>query len=402
MEGVYMKGEQKWSMVSQIFAGYLLVIATTGFARLAYGVLMPYIQSDLKINYTQAGLLATIISLGFLIISPISGILAIKFGMKKVIMAGAIIVTSCFFLLLITKSFYGYMLIMFFCGAGSALAFTPLMSLLVVQFPKKKGLVLGVLLSGVGSGMLLSGLMTTYLIKYFQLLEWRAIWLIFAGISLMVSLLAWFVLKEPVSIENTKGNANHSITNVYKNWKIIRIGLIYFLIGVGYLIPILFQTSFMLDSGINDKVAGTLFSISGLFTIIGGPVWGLVSDKVGRKLSILVGLTFCILAGIIPITDHHLVGFAASAILFGFSIGGLMVLIQAMAAERTLPYFVPAVLGFVTIFYAIGQLVGPLLTGVIIEKLGGIGYAYKFATLIFIGALCIVCFVNEREKVESA
>lgn len=74
-------------------SGFLLVISTTGFARLAYGVLMPFMQADLNMNYTQAGLLATTISLGFLAISPVAGVLALKFGMKKVIMAW---VQGCF------------------------------------------------------------------------------------------------------------------------------------------------------------------------------------------------------------------------------------------------------------------------------------------------------------------
>jgi hypothetical protein len=47
-------------------------------ARLAYGVLMPFMQADLNMNYTQAGLLATTISLCLLAISPLAGLLAIK------------------------------------------------------------------------------------------------------------------------------------------------------------------------------------------------------------------------------------------------------------------------------------------------------------------------------------
>ncbi|MFC0273225.1 MFS transporter [Metabacillus herbersteinensis] len=380
-------------------SGFLLVISTTGFARLAYGVLMPFMQADLNMNYTQAGLLATTISLGFLAISPVAGVLALKFGMKKVIMAGGFLVTGSFILLSFSNSFYLYTLIMFFCGAGSAFVFSPIMSLLVIQFQKEKGLVLGVLLSGVGSGMLLSGLMTTYLIQYFPVWEWRAIWIIFAIISIIVTFLSWIVLKEPGNRASNKDDRNLRVAHVYKNQKIVRVGIIYFLVGVAYLIPILFQTSFMIHSGISEKVAGSLFSISGLFTIIGGPIWGMVSDKVGRKKSLLVALAFCVMGGIIPVVNDHIISFIASAILFGFSIGGLMVLVQAMAAERSLPYLVPAVLGFVTIFFATGQLLGPFLAGAIIEQLGGVREAYVFAVFIFVTALFITSFVSEKEKV---
>lgn len=386
-------------MLTQLMAGFLLVISTTGFARLAYGVLMPFMQADLNMNYTQAGLLATTISLGFLAISPAVGVLALKFGMKKVIITGGFLVTGSFILLSFSNSFYLFTLIMFFCGAGSAFVFSPLMSLLVIQFQKKKGLVLGVLLSGVGSGMLLSGLMTTYLIRYFPVWEWRAIWIIFAIISIIVTFLSWIVLNEPGNRADNKDDRNLRVAHVYKNQKIVRVGIIYFLVGVAYLIPILFQTSFMIHSGISEKVAGSLFSISGLFTIIGGPIWGMVSDKVGRKKSLLVALAFCVMGGIIPVVNDHIISFIASAILFGFSIGGIMVLVQAMAAERSLPYLVPAVMGFVTIFFATGQLLGPFLAGAIIEQLGGVQEAYAFAVFIFVTALILTSFVSEKERV---
>ncbi|MEH7743786.1 MFS transporter [Neobacillus drentensis] len=89
---------KKSSMFSQLIAGYLLVIATSGFARLAYGVLMPSMQEDLAINYAQAGFLATIISLGFLVISTLIGVLAQKIGIKKIVLAGGFLVTVCLFL----------------------------------------------------------------------------------------------------------------------------------------------------------------------------------------------------------------------------------------------------------------------------------------------------------------
>lgn len=397
--GIYILTHKRWPMWAQLMTGFLLVISTTGFARLAYGVLMPFMQADLNMNYTQSGLLATTISLGFLAISPVTGLLALKFGMKQVILVGGFLVTGSFIFLSFSNSFYQYTLIMFFCGVGSALAFSPIMSLLVIQFQKKKGLVLGVLLSGVGSGMLLSGLMTTYLIKYFPVWEWRAIWLIFAIISIIVTILSWIVLKEPENRASNKNNRNLREAYTYKNQKIVRVGIIYFLIGVAYLTPILFQTSFMIHSGISERVAGSLFSISGLFTVAGGPIWGMVSDKVGRKQSLLVALAFCVMGGIIPVVINHLISFIASAILFGFSIAGLMVLVQAMAAERSLPNLVPAVLGFITIFFATGQLVGPFLAGAIIEQFGGVQEAYVFAIFIFFTAAIITCFVSENEKV---
>ena len=391
---------KKSSMFSQLIAGYLLVIATSGFARLAYGVLMPSMQEDLAINYAQAGFLATIISLGFLVISTLIAVLAQKFGIKKIVLAGGFLVTVCLFLLSFAKSYYFVMLIMFLLGAGSSLAFAPLMSLMVIQFANKKGLVLGILLSGVGSGMLLSGIITTNLSDYFPSLGWRDIWTIFGTISLIVTLLSLFVLKEAENKTNTKNNQNQSISKAFKNVKIIRIGIIYFLVGVGYLIPVLFQSSFMINSGFSEKIAGNVFALSGLSIIVGSPVFGMISDRIGRKNSLLITSILCMIAGILPVLNHHLIAFVAASILFPFSLGGFLVLIQSMAAERVSPSLVPAVLGYVSVFYSIGQLIGPSLAGAVIEKFGGIQSAYILASCIFLGTLIITSFVKENEKEE--
>ena len=45
------------------------------------------------------------------------------------------------------------------------------------------------------------------------------------------------------------------------------IAWMYFIVGVVYLIPNLYQTSFMINNGIAASISGTVYAIAGMFSM---------------------------------------------------------------------------------------------------------------------------------------
>ncbi len=68
--------------------GLLLVLTTSGFARMAYGAVLPYMQSSLHLTISQAGLVGTVMFLGYLLTVGMSGVLAVRYGAKAVLLGG--------------------------------------------------------------------------------------------------------------------------------------------------------------------------------------------------------------------------------------------------------------------------------------------------------------------------
>lgn len=64
---------------------------------------------------------------------------------------------------------------------------------------------------------------------------------------------------------------------LWKTKELYIIAWMYFIVGVVYLIPNLYQTSFMIDSGISASISGTVYAIAGIFSIVGASVWGFIS-----------------------------------------------------------------------------------------------------------------------------
>ncbi len=66
-----------------VLTGMLLIITTTGFARMAYGIILPFMQVGLSLTTTESGLLGTMLFLGYLLTVGMAGILTLRIGAKK-------------------------------------------------------------------------------------------------------------------------------------------------------------------------------------------------------------------------------------------------------------------------------------------------------------------------------
>lgn len=374
--------------------GLLLVLTTSGFARMAYGAVLPYMQESMNLSISQTGLVGTVMFLGYLLTVGLSGVLVIRWGAKTVLLSGGFLVLVAMIGISASSYFWMICMFMFLSGAGSSLVFTPLMSIVIGRFPQKRGMALGILLSGAGIGMLLSGFMIPLLIKHFPTLGWRAVWVFFSIVSLIVLIIASVVLKNPDVIQKAKIEEK---PQWLKNKELTKIAVLYFFLGLAYLIPNLYQTSFMLSKGFSNEVAGSVYAIAGIFSIAGGPVWGIISDKMGAQKTLLLAWCFAAAGNLLPIMLTSTAGFIISSIIWGSSIGGIVTLIQVKGSEQVPPKYVSAAIGFISIFYAIGQALGPGVSGWIIDHMGNFSSAYGFGAIVYFLGILLTLRLNNND-----
>jgi MFS family permease len=125
--------------------------------------------------------------------------------------------------------------------------------------------------------------------------------------------------------------------------------------------------------------AGQLFMLMGWVSLACGLLWGWVSDIVGRKgalvLVYLIQMTAFLLFALCPTP----MGFVVSAILFGLTAWSIPAIMAAVCGDLLGPRLAPAGLGFVTLFFGIGQAAGPSVAGVMGDAAGGLGPAFLLA-----------------------
>lgn len=78
---------------------------------------------------------------------------------------------------------------------------------------------------------------------------------------------------------------------------------------------------------------------------------------------------------LIPVIYPVLLGFVISQFFWGITIVGMLTLIQALSTEQIHASYAPIALGYVTIYFALGQLLGPGLGGWMVDHIGGISSA---------------------------
>ena len=71
-----------------VITGMLLIVTTTGFGRMAYGIILPFMQEGLSFTTFQSGYLGTMLFLGYLLTVGLSGVLTTHIGAKNVLLVG--------------------------------------------------------------------------------------------------------------------------------------------------------------------------------------------------------------------------------------------------------------------------------------------------------------------------
>ncbi|BFH64388.1 MFS transporter [Paenibacillus azoreducens] len=373
-----------WPM---ILTGMFMVIATSGLTRAAFGAVLPYMKEGLGLSNSESGLLGTMMFLGYLITVGLSGPMSIKWGAKAVLLTGGWLVVISLFGLAIVPSFWLSCLFILIMGGGSALVFTPLVSIMVAAFPDKRGVVLGLLLSGAGTGMFLSGIIVPQIVSHAPQPGFRTVWLIFGIFALIVQIVSYMLLKSSSAAAQTKGSQDKP--NWFRNKDILVTAGLYFAVGMAYLVPMLYQTSYMMELQFSDTIAGLTFSVAGIFGIVGGPGWGALSDRIGLRKTLIIAIVSAIVGNVLPVMFENLFSFIVSAALLGSTIGGIVTLVQAKASHQVTPMYISVVIGFISVFYAVGQMLGPILASTFIEYGGGFAAAYLFGGAVYLIALLL-------------
>ncbi|MDE5414507.1 MFS transporter [Alkalihalobacterium chitinilyticum] len=362
--------------------GMLTTIVVLAFARLSYGVVLPFMRDGLHITYKEAGLLGTITSFGYVCTVMFAGVLAAKWGGKQTVLLGISIVTFGFIGLTFTPFYSLTILFMLLLGIGTAFTYTPLISLLVAWFPQQKGFVIGLTASGVGVGLLLTGVIIPALNASFPIIGWRLSWGLFAIVSFTVVLLTLLLIKNPPAANSQESNNQQSSPReIYRNPAIINVGFIYGIIGIAYIIQMLFIMSFMIEYGVSATLAGQLIALNGILSIFSGPIWGIVSDKLGRRKSLILTMALTLMFMLLPILYPTLLGFIVHMVGLSCTLIGLFTLIQAASMDQVKPADMPLAFSYVTLYFAVGQFIGPTIAGWLIDDWGGFKGAFLFSSI---------------------
>ncbi len=401
-----------------IFMGLLTTIAAHGFGRMAYTIILPAMKDGLQFDYTQLGLLGTGNFIGYLTMAIIGGFMAARFGTRIVITMALVLMGITMVLTGLAESFGFAFAMRLMTGLGNGAAYVPAMALGSAWFSmERRGFATGIVSAGIGAGTLISGLVVPPILKAFGPEGWRMSWYILGGAVLVISGVVFLFIRNrpedrnlspigvpkadspPVASGAQSKVSSLDWTRIYKMPSVWYLGLIYFFYGLSYIIYMVFFAAYLVkEMGLSQAWAGTLWATVGGLSVFCGVIWGSISDRLGRSRG--AALAYLVLGAsyIIYALVKVKFGFYLSAVLFGFTAWSIPTIMAAAAGDYVGPRLAPAGLGFITLFFGIGQALGPVLGGYIADATRSFTIPFLVAGAISLAGMVFSLFLKKPVK----
>jgi len=396
-----------WIIVA---AGTLVILACLGIGRFALGMLLPSMASSLKLSYAQIGFISTGNFIGYLLAVLLCAPLARKIGSRRLIIMALAVIALSMALISRAQTFGAVMAFYFVTGMGSGAANVPMMGLITAWFDRAiRGRAAGFVVIGSGFAIILSGKLIPYVNALQGAEGWRTNWLILAGIVAVIASLAFVILRNhpedkgllPLGTDETTFVPRHHASaapkeNIYKNRTLYLLGAIYFLFGYTYVIYATFiVTTLVKERGFSEAVAGNFWSWVGFLSLFSGPVFGTLSDRLGRKAGLMIVFSLQMLAYLLvaanlpPLFLYLSIGFYG---MVAWSIPSIMVaaVSEYVGIDKALAAF-----GFITFIFGLGQITGPSVAGMLAERTGSFSSSFFMAAAFAGTAIVLTGFLKK-------
>jgi MFS family permease len=381
-------------------AGTLAVFGALGLGRFGYTVVLPAMQKGLVMDNTQAGAMASMNLAGYLLLSAIGGALAARFGPRRVISGGLLLAGGGMLCTGMADSYLSAVFWRVVTGFGSGAANVAVMGMWGAWFPlKRRGLAAGIAVTGSSLALILTGFMVPRILSAVGPGGWRSCWYAYGAATLLIAIVAFLLIRSHHSNGVPDGGlsgasrCNPALSSpalqwgqVYRSASVWQLGLVYVAFGFSYIIYMTFFVKHLVVAGgYTREAAGSLFMTMGWASLVCGFLWGWVSDRIGRRYALVIVYLINAAAFALFALWPAPPGFLLSALLFGVTAWSIPAIMAATCGDMLGPRLAPAALGFITLFFGIGQAVAPSVAGAMADAYGSFAPAFLLASGV---ALC--------------
>ena len=234
----------------------------------------------------------------------------------------------------------------------------------------------GYVFSGIGLGIAISGL----LVPLFETaVSWEGTWIglgIISALFLCTTVLLWRNLPVHDSVKLPKSDD----TNIWRGfmpWLIVAYGLE----GLGYIITGTFLVDIIYNIEGLRAFAGYSWVVVGLAAIPSAPLWMHLMSRFSTITMMVIAYSLQVFGILLPVLSQTAWSVLLSAFLYGFTFVGLVTMSTGYG-RQLFPKQSAYVVSMLTTFYALGQIVGPVMA----SKLETYFNSFK-APLIFAGSI---------------
>lgn len=393
-----------WYIVGACF---LLTLYSGGAVILGFTAFFEPIANEFGWSYTQVSLAASLREATVGLIAPLIGFLVDRWGPRRLLLSGTILLGLSFILLSRTSSlamFYGFFAIVALGISG--LSPTVFIATVSNWFRRKAGLATGIMTCG----MALGSLLVPVIVKLIDVYDWRsAIFILGVGawaIGIPLSLLIRHKPEQYGYLPDDDKNAsvipdensedtemNIPVKEALKSRAFWQIGLAMTLVFLSISTVIVHVMPYLSSVGISRSTSGMVATAIPLVSIVGRLSSGWLADRFNKKHT-AVGFIVIVSVGLLffsHASTEKMWPLIPFVILFGIGWGSHITIRAALLREYFGRSKLGTIFGFMMALSSLGAVVGPIFAGWVFDSRG----SYYFAWLLFAGLVFLAAIVME-------
>lgn len=385
--------------------GMLCVFAGLGMGRFALGMLLPSMGSSLDFSYAQLGWVGTGNFIGYLAAVLVCGPLSARVGPRRLVGAALLLMASTMLLIARADAFPAILVLYALTGFGSGAVNVPVMGLVARWFASSmRGRASGFVVIGSGFAIILSGWLIPAVNRRVGAEGWRTSWALLAAAIVAVAVVAVALLRDrPEDVGLGVLGRSHAVPasgseprpasphfSSYRSPAVWLLGAIYWLFGFTYVIYVtFFVTSLVKERGLPEGLAGSFWAVIGFLSLFSGPVFGTLSDRLGRRAGLAIvfslqAVAYLLVALPLPPAALHL-----SIFCFGIVAWAIPSIMLAAVSDQVGPEHALSAFGFITFVFGVGQIAGPVVAGALAERTGSFRSSFGLAGALAILAIAL-------------
>lgn len=388
------------------FYGYVIVFISFLVMALAFGTFYTF-GVFFKPLSTEFGWTRATTSGAYSLAMFLSGLLAIVMGWLTDRFGPRIVMTLCGFLLglgylLMSQVSTVWQLYLFYgvvVGVGMSGAFVPPLSTVARWFVRRRGIMTGFVVAGIGVGILIMPPAASWLIESWG---WSTAYIVIGAVALVfIILVAQFLRFDPGQMGLLPDGGNNEVAGLnlhargfflreaMGSWQLWVLFAILFCFGYCLHTIIAHVVNYATDLRISATIAAGILAVVGGLSILGRIVTGSVTDRLGSKPPLIVNLILMSGALFWLVVAGELWMLYLFAVIFGFAYGGLAAMESPIVAELFGLRSHGVIMGVASFGFTAGGAVGPLVAGRIFDISGDYQLAFLVCAVVCISGIVL-------------
>ena len=376
------------------------VCVSNGFARFAYGLILPAMRSDLGWTYTQAGWINTSNALGYLAGAALTFALVRKFPAYRLFAWGMIGTSASLLLSGAAPAFWMLTVLRITAGIFGALVFISggaLATRLFAEDRARSALAIAIYFGGGGLGMMLSGATIPVLFAQAGTAAWPWAWFALGLASFACCL--WSIWASRVMATTAATEAGSGVPNGrLPTARMLPELSGYCLFGTGYIVYITFLVAWMNSFHAGTAVISAVWVTIGIGIALSPFIWRPILARFDGGAPLALASSTCALAILVGVVVPSVGGLLASALLFGLAVFIGPASVTAFSRKNLDANAVGPAIALFTFVFAAGQVVGPVTAGVIGDSTGSIRDGLTAAAAIMLAGAALAAVQRPLER----